>query len=114
MGGLHGEFGTPLTAFLGVLLGQLLLRRGATELDKRSKREEALRTFRWAAEHAASKDRRLVQLGTSTIQGLRSSSWFAEEDRVFIDLFIDSTLSELRATPDDESDQVEFVLVDDE
>jgi hypothetical protein len=34
------SFGTPVAAFLGVLLAQWITRKGATELETRSRREE--------------------------------------------------------------------------
>jgi hypothetical protein len=104
------SLGAPLMAFLGVLIAQFVLRLGATELDRRSRREEGLRMFRWAAEHAAGPDPALVKLGTSTIEGLRDSAWFTKEETVFIDLFLDSTLRELRSAARDAQGKVVFVL----
>ena len=46
--------GTPLLAFAGVFIGHLVTRREARELEKWRRREEAMRTARWAAEQAVS------------------------------------------------------------
>jgi hypothetical protein len=43
-------FGTPAAAFLGVLIGHVLLRRGANELDVWRRREETMRMLRWASD----------------------------------------------------------------
>lgn len=48
--------GTPLLAFAGALIGQLLSRKGAKEQDVQWHREETMRILRWAAELAADSD----------------------------------------------------------
>ena len=50
--------GTPVLTFMGVLVAQYLLRKGANEVEVRSRREETLRVLRWAAELAVSADDR--------------------------------------------------------
>jgi hypothetical protein len=66
-------FGTPLSAFLGVLISQWLLRRTAKETDTRSKREELMRNLRWAAELAASEEERKSELGVAQLTALGES-----------------------------------------
>ncbi len=48
------SFGTLWSAFLGVLIGHWLLRKGANELDVWRRREETMRMLRWASEQATS------------------------------------------------------------
>ena len=43
---------TPLLAFAGVLVANVVTRIGDTELEARSRREETMRTLKWAAELA--------------------------------------------------------------
>lgn len=63
-------FGTPLLAFIGGLIGQLIGRRGAVELEGRSKREEVMRNLRWAAELAVSPDESKARLGVAQLRSL--------------------------------------------
>ena len=66
--------GTPLSAFVAVLLGHFVTRRGATELDKRAKREEVGRTLRWAAEQAVkTDDPGANSLGTAVLLSLQEA-----------------------------------------
>jgi hypothetical protein len=60
-----------LLPFGGVLLGHVLTRRGAVELDQWRRREEAMRMLRWAAELAVSDDERTADLGIATLEALR-------------------------------------------
>lgn len=65
--------GTPLLAFAGVLVGHLLLRRGALEQDVRWRREETMRLLRWAAELALDADPGRSTVGVSAIGALQRS-----------------------------------------
>ncbi|HCB07554.1 MAG TPA: hypothetical protein PLZ93_17610 [Nocardioides sp.] len=65
--------GSPLLAFLGLLLGQLVTRRTARELDTRWQREETMRLLRWAADHAARTDAQLARLGVAALEALSES-----------------------------------------
>lgn len=88
------SFGSPLAAFLGVAIGHALTRRGATELDRRAKREETMRTLRWASELAVTSDGRTLQLGIAALDALSASPWLQSEDQVFIDAVLAAVLSE--------------------
>lgn len=57
------SIGTPMSAFAGVIIGQLLLRKGATELDTWRRREETMRMLRWASEQAASDSPAVARMG---------------------------------------------------
>lgn len=88
------SFGAPLAAFVGVLIGHLLTRRGAHELDRRATREEAMRMLRWASELAASDDSGRATLRIAALDALSSSPWLHDEDQKLIDAVLDSLLVE--------------------
>lgn len=56
--------GTPLLTFVAALLANAVSRKGAVELERRSRREESMRHLKWAAELAVSDDDRRAQLGS--------------------------------------------------
>jgi hypothetical protein len=60
-------FGSPALTAIIALIGQHLSRRGAKELEKRSRREEIMRILRWAAELAVSDDVSKARLGVQNI-----------------------------------------------
>jgi hypothetical protein len=74
-------FGTPALAFAGGLIGQLVTRRGAVELEKRSKREEVMRILRWAAELGVSADEAKARLGRAELDTLLDADLLDEEER---------------------------------
>ena len=78
------SFGTPLLAFAGGLFGQIILRRGATELEARSKREELMRMLRWASELAISDDDPKARLGVAQLRALLDSSLLTAEEINFV------------------------------
>jgi hypothetical protein len=78
------SFGSPLLAFLGVLIGQMITRRGAKELEFRSKREEVMRILRWAAELSVSDDQAHVRLGVAELGALLQSELLDEEEKDFV------------------------------
>lgn len=102
---LSGSTGTPIwlsvfLAFLtltGVLASAVFLRRtgretrtSAEELDRRGKREETMRTLRWAAERAVSTEDRDSRLGIAALDSLGGSAWLEVEDQALIDAVISS------------------------
>lgn len=86
------SFGSPAAAFLGVVIGHLLSRRGAFELDRRARREESMRTLRWASELAVAGDGRSVRLGIAALDALSVSPWLQSEDQAFVDAVLDALL----------------------
>ncbi|NYJ02229.1 hypothetical protein HNR19_002927 [Nocardioides thalensis] len=64
---------TPLLAFAGGLVGHLLLRRGAKELDRWRKREETMRLLRWAVELATDPEPARAQAGITVLGALLDS-----------------------------------------
>jgi hypothetical protein len=88
------SIGTPVVTFLGVLLAQLIARRGAVELETRSNREETMRTLRWAAELSVSPDPAKSQLGFSQLKALADSEMLDSAQQLFIDGALDAVVSE--------------------
>jgi hypothetical protein len=84
--------GTPGLAFVGGLIGQVINRRGAVELEKRSKREEAMRLLRWAAELGISPDEAEARLGRAQLETLLDADILDEEERDFVQTALEATL----------------------
>jgi hypothetical protein len=78
------SFGSPLLAFVGVVIGPAVTRRGARELELRSKREEVMRILRWAAELAVSDDQAHSRLGVAELGALLQSELLDEEEKDFV------------------------------
>lgn len=94
------SFGTPGTALAGVLIGQLLTRRDAMELEKRSRREQVLRTLEWTAEMAISGDEATSRLGLSQLRALAASNLNDTDVQAFVDAALDAVVK-------DEADEIE-------
>jgi hypothetical protein len=75
---------TPALAFVGALLGVVLNRRAARELESRSRREETMRNLRWAADHAVDSDPMRSALGAAQLEALGRSSLLDPEQLVFV------------------------------
>lgn len=86
------SFGTPLSAFVGVIIGHLLLRRGATELDVWRRREETMRLLRWASEQAASSHPAKARMGVAALDALSNSELLQTPDQELVDAVIDSLI----------------------
>ena len=77
-------FGTPVLAFTGGLIGQLIGRRGTVELERQSRREEVMRNLRWAAELAVSPDESKAQLGVAQLRSLFDSKIIGDDEKEFV------------------------------
>lgn len=75
--------GTPVGAFVGVIVGQLITRQGAKELEKRSRREQVMKTLQWAAELATSSDPGKAQLGLRQLEALAESNLSDDDVQIF-------------------------------
>lgn len=71
---------TPILAFLGGMLGHLLSRRSATELDRWRKREETMRMLRWATELAIDSDPDRARAGLVVLDALLDSPLLDTDD----------------------------------
>ena len=76
--------GSPLLAFLGLLLGQLLTRRTARETETRWQREESIRLLRWAAELTTDSERGRALLGLVALKALAVSQLLQPADSTLI------------------------------
>ena len=94
------SLGTPVLTFIGVLVAGAVNRKGAVELETRSKREETMRVLRWAAELAISDDEARSRLGVSELNALADSDLLDREQ----ELFVSTALS---AVVDDPADVIE-------
>ena len=98
------SIGAPVAAFLGTLLGHAVSRRGARELERRSRREEVMRNLRWAVELALDADPRRAGLGVSQLTALL---WSDLLDRS-AELFVDAALADLVRHRDRETGDLGF------
>lgn len=91
------SFGTPVAAFVGVLFAQWITRKGARELEQRSRREEAMRNLRWAAELAVSLDDRIADLGVRQLAALLESDLLDDKEKVFVEAALDAVYEDPEA-----------------
>lgn len=84
--------GTPLLAFVGALVGQLLSRKGAKEKDLRWHREETMRLLRWAAELAVDSDGGRSDLGVAALDALEESELLQGDDQALISAVLDAVV----------------------
>jgi hypothetical protein len=87
-------FGTPASAFVGVMLTGLLGRRSAAEIERRSRREEVMRLMRWSAEMAIDADERKRQLGAQQLTVLADSELLGMPEKPLVDAALESALAE--------------------
>jgi len=88
------SFGTPLSAFIGTVLGQVLTRQAARELDQRAKHAEAMRMLRWAAEQATSDDERAARVGAELLGTMADSDLLEADDQIFVDAALAAVVEE--------------------
>lgn len=104
--------GTPLLAFLGVVVGHALLRRTANELDVWRRREETMRMLRWASEQAASTEPAKARMGLAALDALGSSELLQEPDGMFVDAVLDSLLEEPVEQIEEGAGEVDVIEID--
>jgi hypothetical protein len=71
--------------FVGVLVAQRIARVGAVELETRSRREETMRSLRWAAELAVSDHVDQARLGLAQLRALDRSNLLTSDQQGFVD-----------------------------
>jgi hypothetical protein len=106
------SFGAPIAAFVGVVVGQVLLRKGANELDVWRRREETMRMLRWASEQAASADIATSRMGVAALDALSTSELLQEPDQNLVDAVIDSLLEEPVDEIEEAVGEVDVVEID--
>jgi hypothetical protein len=96
-----------LLALLGVLIGHRVTRKGTKEMDNRGKREELLRTVRWAGEMIL-RGNMGIALAAATLAAVQDSPLLQEpSDQAFIDAILGASIEEpveayYEADPDEE------------
>lgn len=106
------SFGTPIAAFIGVIVGHFLLRKGANELDVWRRREETMRMLRWASEQAASQDGYKSRMGVAALDALSTSELLQEPDQNLVDAVIDSLIEEPVEEIEEAAGEVEVIEID--
>lgn len=89
------SIGTPVLAFVAAWLGSFFARRTAKELERRSKREETMRTLRWAAELATSEKEAIAGLGVAELNALAESDLLDEGQKLFIDAALETVVQDV-------------------
>lgn len=84
---------SPLLAFLGVLAGQWVARRGAREMGVRWRREETMRMLRWSVDLATSTDPSTSGLGVVALFGLQESEILRAADQELISRILAAIVS---------------------
>ncbi|MEJ7772998.1 MAG: hypothetical protein WKF51_13935 [Geodermatophilaceae bacterium] len=105
-------FGTPLLAFLGVVVGHALLRRTANELDVWRRREETMRMLRWASEQAASVEPAKARMGIAALDALSGSELLQEPDGIIVDAVLVSLLAEPVEQIEEGAGEVDVIEID--
>ena len=103
------SFGSPTLTAVVAIVGQHISRRGARELETRSKREEVLRNLRWAAELAVSDDVRKARLGIQELKALQNSKMLSPAEVDFIYAALAAALDQPRQAIEQAGGEVEVV-----
>jgi uncharacterized protein (DUF4213/DUF364 family) len=99
--------GSPILSLVGVLIAQLFSGRVAGQTDKRQRREETMRTLRWAADLAASIDVSKAAVGIAALNALDKSTLLDTDDQKLITAVLESVLSLVVQAYDEDVDFVE-------
>lgn len=91
------SLGGPVGAALGVVVTTWAARRNAGETETRSRREETMRTLRWAAELAISADEDEAALGVAELRALSASTMNDDQQQAFVDAALAQALAEPRS-----------------
>ena len=98
------SFGSPALAFLGAVLGHLVARRTAKELEMRSRREQLIKMLQWGAELAVSGDEEKARLGLSQLKAVEDSELCDADVQAFVDAALEAVVGpvadEVDADPD--------------
>jgi hypothetical protein len=86
--------GGPALTVLGALFGHWLGRRATKEADDRAKREELMRTVRWAAEQVAGGNDVARSIAIKTVGAVEASGLLQDGDQAFIDAILQATVAE--------------------
>jgi hypothetical protein len=104
------SFGSPALTAVIACVAQYLSRRAARELEARSKREEVMRTLRWAAELAASNDAAKARLGVRQLKALQESKMLTPIEQEFVYAALEVTIKVPRQVIAQSTEEVEAVI----
>ena len=90
-----GSIGSPVAAFLAVLFGNWVTRRGQKETESRSRREQVMTTLQWAAEMAVSDDTARAALGVAQLNTLAQSNLNDEDVQKSVDSALESVVGDV-------------------
>lgn len=107
------SFGSPVLTAATAFWAKHLDRRGARELEIRSKREEVMRNLRWAAELTVSDDARKARLGVLELEALRDSKMLSSSELGFIYAALDDAIEDPRQVIAQSTADVEVVVRND-
>jgi hypothetical protein len=85
---------SPVTAFIGAIVGHWYARRSARELDAWRHREETMRLLRWAVERVVAEDSPEARAGMAALGALKSSELLQPEDLELVVAVTDALLEE--------------------
>src|SRR4051812_2188118 len=98
------SIGSPALAFLGAVIGHLVARRTAKELELRSRREQLIKMLQWGAELAVSGDDDKARLGLSQLTAVEESELCDSDVQAFVDAALEAVVGdvadEVEADPD--------------
>lgn len=83
-------FGSPGLTFASAVWAQRVALRTSDELERRSRREEVMRSLRWAAELAVDEDQRRSELGMAELAALADSALVDDVGQRFVDVALES------------------------
>jgi hypothetical protein len=75
---------SPILSFAGGSVGSRIAGRADNRLDVWRRREEVMRTVRWAADNATDVDPRVSEVGFAALQGVEDSEMLQHEDLNFV------------------------------
>ena len=104
------SIGTPVLAFLGGSLGQLISRRADNRLDRWRRREETMRMLRWASEQAADAESLRSRVGIAALRSLKESELLQDADKHLLSAVTAVVVFEPLSTYPDEGEDVEFIV----
>jgi hypothetical protein len=85
---------SPILSFGGAAWGSRIAGRADDRLDRWRRREETMRTIRWAAEKAVDHDTLVCEVGYAALEALAASELLQAEDRRFLRRVTEAALGE--------------------
>jgi hypothetical protein len=100
------SIGSPALAFLGAMIGHLVARRTAKEVETRSRREQLIKMLQWGAELAVSGDEDKARLGLSQLNAVEESELCDSDVQAFVDAALEAVVGDVADEVDADPDAV--------